>query len=86
MRLKSKQGGGRYMISHSKTKKPANFRLRVFVFFGSPTWTLNRYLRIKSVDGCKNTLSNKKVIANQKERVTKHAFPRAAGSSLRSLA
>ena len=74
------------MISHSKAKKPANFRLRAFVFFGSPTWTLNRYLRIKSGDTCKNTLSNKKVIANQKERVTKHAFSGSASPSSRSLA
>ncbi len=36
MRLKSKQGGGRYMISHSKTKKPANFRLRVFCVLWFP--------------------------------------------------
>ncbi len=29
-----------------KTKKPANFRLRAFVFCGSPTWTRTRDLRI----------------------------------------
>ncbi len=37
MQLKSKQAGGQYMISHSTAKKPANFRLRAFVFCGSPT-------------------------------------------------
>ncbi len=34
------------MISHSKAKKPANLHLRAFVFFGSPTWTRTRDLRI----------------------------------------
>jgi hypothetical protein len=33
MRFKSKQGGGRSMISHLKARKPANFRLRAFEFW-----------------------------------------------------
>ena len=48
MRLKRKQGGGLYMIPHSKAKKPANFHLRASVFCGSPTWTRTRDLRINS--------------------------------------
>ncbi len=56
MRLKSKQGRGQYMISHSKAKKPANFRLRAFVFCGSPTWTRTRDLRINRKPGASKTL------------------------------
>ena len=58
MRLKSKQGGGQYMISYSKAKKPANLHLQAFVFFGSPTRNRNRDLRIKSVDRLKISKSN----------------------------
>jgi hypothetical protein len=31
--LKSKQAGGLQLIAHSKAKKPANSRLRAFVFW-----------------------------------------------------
>ncbi len=48
MRLQGKHGGWLCMILRSKAKKPANFRLRAFVFFGSPTWTRTRDLRINS--------------------------------------
>jgi len=48
MRLWSKLGGELRMNSATQTKKPANFRLRAFVFCGSPTWTRTRDLRINS--------------------------------------
>ena len=75
MRLKSKQGGGQYMISHSKAKKPANLHLQAFVFFGSPTRNRNRDLRINRKPGSWKTQYFQRFTAKKSIRAINRAIP-----------